>query len=84
MPVVNRKKGEIGHCRAGMELKLPPWTSLWEEAPLVGYRGSGTIFPSLSDALHLLSNWTISQGHGEKSLLKLGWLHGGTPGTWLS
>jgi putative pyruvate formate lyase activating enzyme len=65
---VNRKKGEIGHCRAGMELEVASYGPHYgEEAPLVGYRGSGTIFFHHCP-MHCIycQNWTISQGHGEK------------------
>lgn len=42
---VNRKKGEIGQCGAGIELEVASYGPHYgEESPLVGYRGSGTIF----------------------------------------
>jgi putative pyruvate formate lyase activating enzyme len=42
---VDRTKGELGYCRAGSELVVSSvFPHFGEEAPLVGYRGSGTIF----------------------------------------
>jgi len=42
---VNRIQGELGYCRAGGELMISSvFPHFGEEAPLVGYRGSGTIF----------------------------------------
>ncbi|MCK5552215.1 MAG: radical SAM protein, partial [Deltaproteobacteria bacterium] len=42
---VNRIQGELGYCKAGSELMVSSVSPHFgEEAPLVGYRGSGTIF----------------------------------------
>ncbi|MBD3290690.1 radical SAM protein [candidate division KSB1 bacterium] len=42
---INRKNGETGYCQAGYELKVSSaFPHYGEEAPLVGYNGSGTIF----------------------------------------
>ncbi len=42
---VNRLKGEVGICQAGLELKVSSaFPHFGEEPPLVGYHGSGTIF----------------------------------------
>jgi putative pyruvate formate lyase activating enzyme len=42
---VNRVKGEVGICQAGLELKVSSaFPHFGEEPPLVGYHGSGTIF----------------------------------------
>ena len=65
---VNRKKGEIGQCGAGMELEVASYGPHYgEESLLVGYRGSGTIFFNHCP-MHCIycQNWTISQSHGEK------------------
>jgi len=51
-----------------MELEVASYGPHYgEEAPLVGYRGSGTIFFHHCP-MHCIycQNWTISQGHGEK------------------
>lgn len=65
---VNRKKGEIGQCGAGIELEVASYGPHYgEESPLVGYRGSGTIFFNHCP-MHCIycQNWNISQRHGEK------------------
>jgi putative pyruvate formate lyase activating enzyme len=42
---VNRLDGEIGYCQAGAELVVSSvQPHFWEEAPLVGIGGSGTVF----------------------------------------
>jgi putative pyruvate formate lyase activating enzyme len=42
---VNRLKGEVGYCRAGSEMEISSaFPHFGEEPPLVGHRGSGTIF----------------------------------------
>jgi len=42
---VNRREGEIGYCGAGSELTVSSaFAHFGEESPLVGLRGSGTIF----------------------------------------
>jgi putative pyruvate formate lyase activating enzyme len=42
---VNRVQGELGYCKAGAELMISSvFPHFGEEAPLVGYHGSGTIF----------------------------------------
>jgi len=42
---VNRIQGELGYCKAGSELMVSSvFPHFGEEAPLVGYHGSGTIF----------------------------------------
>jgi putative pyruvate formate lyase activating enzyme len=42
---VNRLKGEVGVCQAGLELKVSSaFPHFGEEPPLVGHHGSGTIF----------------------------------------
>lgn len=42
---VNRLAGETGYCRAGAEPVVASWTAHpWEEPPISGTSGSGTIF----------------------------------------
>jgi len=42
---VNRTKGEKGFCRTGVEIPLASYgPHFGEEVPLVGLRGSGTVF----------------------------------------
>ncbi len=42
---VNRIQGELGYCKAGSDLMVSSvFPHFGEEAPLVGYHGSGTIF----------------------------------------
>ena len=65
---VNRLKGEIGFCRAGERLMVSSvFPHFGEEAPLVGSRGSGTIFLTHCNLQCIFcQNYDIShQGHGE-------------------
>ena len=42
---VNRNKGELGFCRAGNKIKIAKaYLHMWEEPPITGKKGSGTIF----------------------------------------
>jgi putative pyruvate formate lyase activating enzyme len=42
---VNRNKGELGFCRAGDKIKIAKaYLHMWEEPPITGKKGSGTIF----------------------------------------
>lgn len=42
---VNRLADERGYCRAGREVMVASWNvHPWEEPPISGRRGSGTIF----------------------------------------
>lgn len=42
---VNRNNGEVGFCRAGNKIKIAKaYLHLWEEPPITGKNGSGTIF----------------------------------------
>jgi putative pyruvate formate lyase activating enzyme len=42
---VDRLAGEKGYCRAGAEVVVASWNAhMWEEPPISGTRGSGTIF----------------------------------------
>ena len=42
---VDRTRGEAGFCRAGLEPVVASWNvHPWEEPPISGTRGSGTIF----------------------------------------
>jgi len=60
---VNRLAGEIGYCRAGSEPVVASWNvHLWEEPPISGQRGSGTIFFSHCTGRCLFcQNYPISQ-----------------------
>ncbi|MBU1878894.1 MAG: radical SAM protein, partial [Chloroflexi bacterium] len=65
---VDRLAGELGVCRQGPEARLSSWNlHAWEEPPISGTRGSGTIFFSGCVGRCLFcQNWPISQlGHGQ-------------------
>ncbi len=60
---VDRLKGEIGSCKAGLKIKVSAFHQHFgEEAPLVGQYGSGTIFFSYCN-MHCVfcQNYEISQ-----------------------
>lgn len=60
---VNRLSGETGYCRAGAEPVVASWTAHpWEEPPISGTKGSGTIFFTHCTARCLFcQNYPISQ-----------------------
>lgn len=60
---VNRLAGEVGFCRAGAEPVVASWNvHPWEEPPISGVRGSGTIFFSYCTArCRFCQNYPISQ-----------------------
>ena len=60
---VNRLEGELGFCKAGAEPQVASWNvHRWEEPPISGTRGSGTIFFSHCTARCLFcQNYPISQ-----------------------
>jgi len=60
---VNRLAGETGYCRAGDEPVVASWTAHpWEEPPISGTNGSGTIFFTHCTARCLFcQNYPISQ-----------------------
>jgi len=65
---VNRLKGEVGVCQAGLELKVSSaFPHFGEEPPLVGYHGSGTIFLTHCNLRCIFcQNYDISHlGNGE-------------------
>ena len=65
---VNRLEGELGFCRAGKNLVISSaFPHFGEEPPLVGNRGSGTIFLTHCNLQCVFcQNYDIShQGHGE-------------------
>jgi putative pyruvate formate lyase activating enzyme len=67
---VNRSAGELGFCRTGDKPFVSSFSPHFgEEAPLVGYRGSGTIFLTHCNLGCLFcQNWTISHlGQGEET-----------------
>jgi len=66
---VNRLDGEVGVCQAGSELKVTSaFPHFGEEAPLVGYHGSGTIFLTHCNLrCTFCQNYDISHlGNGEQ------------------
>jgi putative pyruvate formate lyase activating enzyme len=69
---VDRLAGEIGNCRAGIDVKVSSYHQHYgEEPPLVGKHGSGTIFFAHCN-LHCVycQNWEISQlGMGKETSL---------------
>lgn len=60
---VNRLRGEEGFCRSGAEPKVASYNlHIWEEPPISGTRGSGTIFFSGCTARCIFcQNYPISQ-----------------------
>jgi len=43
--LVNRNKGELGFCNSGNKIKIAKaYLHMWEEPPITGKNGSGTIF----------------------------------------
>ena len=60
---VDRLAGELGYCRAGALAKVASANvHMWEEPPISGWRGSGTIFFSHCTARCLFcQNYPISQ-----------------------
>jgi len=69
---VNRIQGELGYCKAGSELMVSSvFPHFGEEAPLVGYHGSGTIFLTHCNLRCVFcQNDDIShRGRGEKTSL---------------
>lgn len=60
---VNRLQGEEGYCRAGAQVRVASWNvHRWEEPPISGSRGSGTIFFAHCTARCLFcQNYPISQ-----------------------
>jgi putative pyruvate formate lyase activating enzyme len=73
---VDRLAGETGYCRAGIEPVVASWNShFWEEPPISGTRGSGTIFFTHCTArCRFCQNYPISQlGVGQQvSVQRLG------------
>ena len=64
---VNRNKGKLGFCRANNELKIAKaYLHKWEEPPITGKNGSGTIFFSNCNLRCLFcQNYYISEeGNG--------------------
>jgi putative pyruvate formate lyase activating enzyme len=60
---VDRLAGEVGRCRSGAEPKVASWNlHPWEEPPISGTRGSGTIFFSgCTGRCRFCQNYPISQ-----------------------
>ena len=60
---VNRLAGERGYCRAGADPVVASWNAHpWEEPPISGWRGSGTIFFTHCTArCRFCQNYPISQ-----------------------
>jgi putative pyruvate formate lyase activating enzyme len=65
---VDRLRGERGVCRIGDRLQVSSWNlHAWEEPPISGTRGSGTIFFSgCTGRCRFCQNYPISQlGYGD-------------------
>ena len=60
---INRLVGELGYCRAGADPVVASWNvHIWEEPPISGTRGSGTVFFSHCTArCRFCQNYPISQ-----------------------
>ncbi len=60
---IDRLSGEKGYCQAGAEPVVASWTAhIWEEPPISGTNGSGTVFFSHCTARCLFcQNYPISQ-----------------------
>jgi len=75
---VNRLDGPAGVCRAGREAVVASWTShKWEEPPISGRRGAGTIFFSRCTGRCIYcQNFSISQmGVGRSvTVERLAWM----------
>jgi len=73
---VNRLKGEHGVCRVAADPVVASWNvHLWEEPPISGTRGSGTIFfAGCTGRCRFCQNYPISQfGYGNRvSVERLG------------
>lgn len=67
---VNRLRGAEGYCRAGALVRVASWNvHPWEEPPISGERGSGTIFFSHCTArCAFCQNWPISQSGSGKEV----------------
>jgi putative pyruvate formate lyase activating enzyme len=66
---VDRGAGQLGYCRSGRLARVASWHAhMWEEPPISGWQGSGTIFFSNCTARCLFcQNYPISQlGVGEE------------------
>ena len=59
----NRLAGELGYCRSGALPRVASWNRhIWEEPPISGTEGSGTIFFSgCTGACRFCQNYPISQ-----------------------
>ena len=68
---VNRLQGEEGYCRAGAMVRVASWNAhMWEEPPISGTRGSGTIFFAFCTGRCLFcQNYPISQLGAGKEVL---------------
>jgi putative pyruvate formate lyase activating enzyme len=67
--LVDRLAGEMGVCRSGPDPVIASWTvHPWEEPPISGTRGSGTIFFSgCTGRCRFCQNYPISQfGYGNR------------------
>jgi len=64
----NRLAGEMGLCRSGPQARVSSWNlHAWEEPPISGSRGSGTLFFSgCTGRCRFCQNYPISQlGYGQ-------------------
>ncbi|MHB9032125.1 MAG: radical SAM protein [Anaerolineae bacterium] len=65
---INRLHGETGYCQAGTAVRVASWNvHRWEEPPISGTEGSGTVFFSYcTGRCSFCQNYPISQlGHGQ-------------------
>ncbi len=65
--LVNRNKGQLGVCRAGNKIKIAKaYLHMWEEPPITGKKGSGTIFFSNCNlrCLYCQNYYISEEGNG--------------------
>ena len=65
--MVNRNRGELGFCHAGNKIKIAKaYLHMWEEPPITGEKGSGTIFFSNCNlrCLYCQNYYISEEGNG--------------------
>ncbi len=65
--MVNRNKGEVGFCKSGNKIKIAKaYLHVWEEPPITGKNGSGTIFFSNCNlrCLYCQNYYISEEGNG--------------------
>lgn len=66
---VNRNRGELGFCKAGNKLKIAKYyLHQWEEEPITGKNGSGTIFFSNCNlkCIFCQNHYISTEGNGRE------------------